>query len=67
MKKNIIRFKKTGRNILLFRGVTHEQAIEWCSSPITHKENVYFDGMQVTNTMLTTQKPKYLKYFNPSN
>jgi len=65
--KDIIRFKRNGgdNSILIFRGVTSEQAREWCSSPFTRKEDVYFDGFDDTNTHCINQQPKYKEYFTP--
>lgn len=65
MLKDIIRFYKTGKKKLVHEGVTLEQAQEWCNSPLTRKEDVYFDGYGDTGhyPML---KPIYKNYFAPS-
>lgn len=62
MLKDIIRFKKNGRKVLVMRGVTEAQAMEWCSSRYTRKEGVWFDGFAVTGTYCVNQKPLYTMY-----
>lgn len=55
-----------GKHILIMRGVTIEQAQEWCGNERTQsKKDNWFDGYAETNTMCTNQNPKYTKYFNP--
>jgi hypothetical protein len=66
MKKDIIRFNNKKPNIVLFRGVTEEQAREWCNSPYTKKGQLFFDEFAQTDTHLIGKKPKYVKYFTPS-
>lgn len=63
--KDIIRFKRKGNKKLIMRGVTDEQAREWCSSPYTRKEGVYFDGFDDTKTHCINQSPMYIHYFTP--
>lgn len=64
--KDIVRFKKNGRQQLIFEGVTQEQAQEWCSSSLTRKEGQYFDGFAETGTHCAKQHAKYTKYFPPN-
>lgn len=64
--KDIIRFKFNARKILILRGVTEEQAKEWCSSPLTRKEGVYFDGYSDINSHCVNHTPKYTHYFTPT-
>lgn len=64
--KDIIRFKKDGgRQKLIHYGITDEQAQEWCNSPYTRKEGVYFDGFAESGTYCVKQSPKYTHYFIP--
>ena len=65
--KDIIRFKKKNeRKILIHYRVTEEQAREWCNSPLTKKDGVYFDGFDVSGTHCQNQTPKYDHYFSPT-
>ena len=66
MIKDIIRFRKNGKQSLIFSGITLEQAREWCNSPLTSKENKYFDGFATPNTYCIKQNPKYTHYFTPN-
>lgn len=66
MKKDIIRFYKSNKKILIMHDVTLEQAQEWCSSPLTRKEGKYFDGFDNVNTHCVEQNPKYTHYFTPN-
>lgn len=63
--KDIIRFKKNGRKKLVHYCVTETQAREWCSSPHTRKEGVYFDGFAESGTHCVNQNPIYSHYFTP--
>lgn len=63
--KDIIRFKRTGGRQLIHRNITQEQAKEWCSSPLTHKEGKWFDGFADTGTYHAQRKPKYAVYHTP--
>jgi len=68
-KYDIIRFKYSGKDQVIWRGLTLEQAREWCNSELTQKvkkdgEVVWFDGFTSNNE--TTQMPKYqLPYVSP--
>lgn len=65
--QDIIRFYKTGRKKIVFRGVTLEQAQEWCSSPLTRKDGKYFDGYSNTGTYMPDATPIYNQhYFSPT-
>lgn len=64
--KDIIRFKKNGKKILIHYGVTEDQAREWCSSKYTHKKGKYFDGFAESGTYCTNNRPKYDHYFAPT-
>lgn len=64
--KDIIRFKRTGAKELIFTKITNVQAIEWCSSDLTHVKSKYFDGFAPVGTYCTKLKPKYAKYFAPN-
>lgn len=68
MRYDIVRFHKVGRKRLMFSGVTLEQAQEWCSNPLTHKEGKYFDGYGQTGEYCPNQAPYYAgNYFKPTN
>jgi len=63
---DIIRFSYKNRKRLIFRGVTKEQAHEWCNNPLTRKEGEWFDGFDDMNNHLTNNKPKYSRYHSPT-
>jgi hypothetical protein len=64
MLKDIIRFKKNGKQKLIHYKVTEEQAREWCESPHTRGKD-YFDGFATSGTYCHRQQPKYTHYFTP--
>lgn len=63
--KDIIRFKKNGKNKLILYKITEEQAKEWCNSPYTQGKD-YFDGFATSDTYCVKQSPKYQHYFKPN-
>lgn len=63
---DIIRFRRDGgRKKLIHKGITLEQAQEWCESEYTRKEGVYFDGYTETGKF-ERLTPKYTRYFTPT-
>lgn len=64
--KDVIRFKKNGKQSLILYCVTEDQAREWCSNPHTRKEGKYFDGFAESGTHCVRQNPKYAHYFVPT-
>lgn len=63
--KDIIRFKKNGKNKLVMYQVTEDQAREWCESSYT-KGKDYFDGFATSGTYCINNKPIYTHYFTPT-
>lgn len=64
--KDVIRFyRKNNRKKLIHYGVTEAQAKEWCESPYTKKEGVYFDGFAQSDTHCIYSRPFYDHYFTP--
>lgn len=65
--KDVIRFYRAkDKKELVHKNVTLEQAQEWCNSPVTKKEGVYFDGYDDHNTHKTEGKLKYKTYSAPT-
>ena len=62
--KDIIRYKKNGRNKLIHYRVTETQAREWCGSEFTRGKD-YFDGFCESDTQCVKAMPKYQNYFTP--
>lgn len=65
---DVVRFHKTGRKRVIWRGITKEQAQDWCSNPLTRKEGKYFDGWSSTGEYSPDSAAYYIHctYFTPT-